>query len=119
MKRFVLVMMAVLIGTPSAVLAHAHLIRSTPQDGSEISAPVGPMVLYFTEALEQRLINVALSRDDKAVSGLSQPVLSGNGRIVNVSLPHLSAGLHTVSWSVVSIDGHRTEGKFTFLYRGP
>lgn len=119
MKRFVLVLMAVLIGMPSAVLAHAHLIRSTPQDGSEISAPIDPIVLYFTEALEQRLINVALSRDNKSVSGLSQPVLSGNGRIVNVSLPHLFAGLYTVSWSVVSIDGHRTEGKFKFLYREP
>ncbi|MFK4526777.1 methionine-rich copper-binding protein CopC [Bradyrhizobium japonicum] len=72
MKRFVFVMMAVLIGMPSAVLAHAHLIRSTPQDGSEISAPIDPVFLYFTEALEQRLINVVLSRDDKAVSGLSR-----------------------------------------------
>lgn len=119
MKRFVIVLMAALIGTPSAVLPHAHLMRSTPQDGSRVSAPIEAIVLSFTEALEPLLINVTLFRDDKAVSGLSQPLLADNGRTVTISLPHLSAGLYTVSWNVVSIDGHRTEGKFKFVYWEP
>jgi methionine-rich copper-binding protein CopC len=119
MKRYVLVLIAVLIGIPNAALGHAHLIRSIPQDSSEVSHPIDAVVLYFTEAIEQRLINVTLSLEDKAVSGLPEPVLTGSGRTVTISLPHLSAGLCTVGWSVVSIDGHRTEGKFKFLYRGP
>ena len=38
--------------------------------------------------------------------------------VLTVSLPGLAPGSYTVSWSVVSVDTHATDGHFTFTVKG-
>lgn len=119
MNKYVLALIVVLSGAPDIASAHAHLIRSTPQDGSELSGPVTAIVLSFTEALEPKLINISVLADGKPISGLAPAVLVSDGRTAKVAVPPLTPNTYTVNWNVVSIDGHRTEGKFQFYVRGP
>ena len=119
MNKYALALIAVLSSAPDIASAHAHLIRSTPQDGGELSGPVTTIVLSFTEALEPKLINIAVIADGKPISGLGAATLSSDGRTAKMAVPSLTHNTYTVNWNVVSIDGHRTEGKFQFFVRGP
>jgi copper resistance protein C len=118
-NRYALALIAILSSTPDFASAHAHLIRSTPPDGSEVSGTVTTIILSFTEAIEPKLINIAVLADGKPISGLGSATLSSDGRTAKVAVPSLMPNNYTVNWNVVSVDGHRTEGRFQFLVRGP
>jgi methionine-rich copper-binding protein CopC len=119
MNKYALVLIVVISSTPDLASTHAHLIRSTPQDGSEVSGPVTTIILSFTEALEPKLINIAVLADEKPISELGAATLGNDGRTAKMAVPPLMHNTYTVNWNVVSIDGHRTDGKFRFFVRGP
>jgi methionine-rich copper-binding protein CopC len=95
--------------------AHAFLDHASPAVGS--SVPTGPTVvtLWFTQDLEPAFSNVTVT--DQA----GQRVDLGNAKIppgspaeLQIGLKPLPPGTYLVSWHVVSVDTHPTEGTFTF-----
>ena len=38
--------------------------------------------------------------------------------LLATAMPSVPPGVYTVAWEIVSVDGHRTEGKFTFTILG-
>jgi copper resistance protein C len=36
-----------------------------------------------------------------------------------VDLPPLVPGVYTVTWSVLAVDGHRTQGDYRFTFKPP
>jgi methionine-rich copper-binding protein CopC len=42
-----------------------------------------------------------------------------NRRLLQVGLPALTAGVYTVTWSVLAVDGHRTQGDYRFTLKPP
>jgi methionine-rich copper-binding protein CopC len=74
------------------------------------SAP-GQVTLYFTQNLEPRfskaeIRNAAGARVDQGVSV--------SGSVMRVSIRTLPPGTYHVSWRVLSVDTHTTEGAFSF-----
>lgn len=106
-----------LLAMPALSEGHAFPDHSDPKVGSTVSAPQ-IVRIWFDGALEP-----AFSKIEVNDSG-GKKVDSGNGRVnpsdaklLEVSLPALAAGKYRVVWNIVSRDGHRTTGDFSFTVK--
>ena len=93
--------------------AHAHLTAAVPADGSAGTAPEH-IVLTFSEAA--RLTALSLQREGEEPRKLT-PLPVEMGTRITVPLPKLSPGRYTLSWRVVSDDGHVVPGALHFTVR--
>jgi methionine-rich copper-binding protein CopC len=110
-KLYIIALTAILLGTATAADAHAQLDHSVPAVGSTVAASPGKVTLYFTEQLEPQFSegevrNAAGARVDKGKS------VSGN--VMQLSVGGLSPGTYSVTWHVLSVDTHKTQGSFSF-----
>src|SRR5438132_820682 len=117
MRRFLLHFVAmVAIGMAAmTALAHAFLDQAVPPvDGTVASSPK-EIRLTFSEGVEPRFSGIELATSDgRAIAtGPATPDPGDNKQLV-LALPPLAPGRYKVSWHVVSVDTHRTEGAYTF-----
>lgn len=95
--------------------AHAFLERAVPAVGSVVRAPPTEIRLRFTQRLEPAFSGIRVfDRDGKQVDRGDARVEATDPVLLRVSLPVLSPGAYRVSWRVLSVDAHVTEGDFTF-----
>lgn len=108
-----LVLVAALAGRASA---HAALERASPPVGSHVSASPVEVRLWFSEPLEAAFSGATISGASGQGEAGGKPSVDPADRrqlIVPIIRP-LAAGRYGVTWRVVSVDGHRTEGDFSF-----
>src|SRR3954465_8108463 len=105
-----------LFGSAPAALAHAELRRAVPQPGSVVSASPPEVRLQFSEGIEGRFsgLDVAAPNGARVPTGRAQ--LQGTAMVVPITKP-LSPGVYRVNWHVLSVDGHKVQGSFTFEVR--
>jgi methionine-rich copper-binding protein CopC len=99
-----------LLGVATAAQAHAMLDHAVPAVGSTV-ASAHQVTLYFTQHIEPKFS----SAEVRSVSG--SRVDSGksvSGNMMRISLKALTPGTYTVSWHVLSVDTHTTQGSFSF-----
>lgn len=95
--------------------AHAFLDHADPKVGSTIAAPPAEVRLWFTQELEPAFsAMVVVDPAGKRVGAERAQVDRQDRTQMHLPLPRLAPGLYTVTWRVVSVDTHVTEGKFTF-----
>ena len=107
--------LAILLWGVAGAGAHAFLDHADPRVGRTVKTPPANVRIWFTEGLEPafsaaQVLNGAGQRMDKADSQVD----SSDRTLLRVSLPPLAPGTYKVIWRVLSIDGHVTEGDFTF-----
>jgi methionine-rich copper-binding protein CopC len=95
--------------------AHAFLDHASPPVGSTVRASPPEVKLWFTQELEPAFSTVRVQEDGggKRVDKDDATVDTG-GTLLQVSLPKLEPGRYRVTWRVLSVDTHVTEGDFTF-----
>lgn len=113
LSRAVIALTLVLAG--SAAQAHAFLDRASPAVGSTVPTAPAMVAIWYTQNLEPAFsgITVTDASGQRVDLGNAQ-VVSGHPDELQVGLKPLPAGTYTVSWHVVSVDTHPTQGKFTF-----
>ena len=112
MRRLKTIMAALgLIGSSVAAEAHAMLDHTSPAVGSTISTPPGQVTLYFTEQLEPKFSGAEVR---KGAGNRVDRGVSVSGKVMRVSVGSLAAGTYTVTWHVLSVDTHKTQGSFSF-----
>jgi len=95
--------------------AHAFLDHATPAVGSAVRASPAQVKLWFTQKLEPAFSSVrVLDRSGKQVDKGDPQVDRADATLLRVSLPQLAPGAYRVTWRVLSVDSHVTEGDFTF-----
>ena len=118
---------ALLLLLPSVSAAHGMLLRSQPAADSEITRLPETIRLSFSERVESRFSRVTVHRAqvDSATGELTPGERIDNDMAeapaitqeLAVRLPEaLPAGLYLVQWQVLSVDSHRTTGRFTLTY---
>jgi copper transport protein len=113
------VVMAVLVAAAPAASAHAVLLRTDPSPQTTVTKAPTAVRLVFSEAVEVsfgavRVFDVDAVRVDSGTITRAQ----GN-REVSVPVRSLKDGTYTVTWRVVSADGHAVHGGFTFYIGAP
>jgi methionine-rich copper-binding protein CopC len=95
--------------------AHAFLDHATPAVGSAVRASPTQVELWFTQQLEPAFSTARVSdRSGKQVDKGDPQVDRADATLLRVSLPRLAPGTYRVTWRVLSVDTHVTEGDFTF-----
>lgn len=105
--------------TSAGAFAHAHLQQPLPAAGSEVDASPQALTLSFSEGIETQFSGVTLTGPQQKAIPLGKPVRSDNNKAqltVPVELA-LTPGAYTVDWHVVSVDGHKTKGQYTFTVK--
>ena len=115
--------LAVWATVPAApAFAHADLVGSDPEPGSELPAgePPASVTLRFSESV--RIPTDALrvlDGEGREVDGVGAAEPGATGAEVVAELPPLDDGSYLVDWRVVSTDSHPVSGAFTFTVGEP
>lgn len=100
----------------TTAFAHAFLDHSVPSVGGTVSGPVRELRLWYTQGVVTAFSHVHVVSDSGAQIPVSKPVNDPSDQqivIVHLGRP-LGPGTYSVSWQVVSVDTHTTQGTFTF-----
>jgi methionine-rich copper-binding protein CopC len=100
----------------TAAFAHAQLQKAMPAVGSTIASPPSEIRLKFSEAVEPRFSGVAVAAQDggsQSVGPVSVAADDPTTLVAKIEQP-LKPGVYKVTWQVVSVDTHRTQGSFVF-----
>jgi len=102
---------------PSQALAHAHLKTSSPAEKTSVVSP-SELDLTFTEELDLKFSGVKVTDSSKEEIKLGEAGLKDDGKVLTVPVSAtLAPGDYTVSWHVLSADGHKTNGSYTFTVK--
>ncbi|MCD2248281.1 copper resistance protein CopC [Listeria marthii] len=113
---FIVILLYILIVPVQHVSAHAYLENSNPADQSHIKTAPEKVTLVFNEEIEADfpLIEVKDSSGKRVETGKTA-VSKKNNHMVEASLPaDLKDDVYSVSWRVVSADGHAVTGVISF-----
>jgi methionine-rich copper-binding protein CopC len=99
------------VGT-AAAKAHAFLDHAEPRVGNKVASPPHAVTLWFTQKLEPAFSSVTVTNAAGQRVDVGKPRVSGNQ--MSVSLRGGGSSTYHVSWHVLSVDTHKTEGNFTF-----
>lgn len=96
-------------------LAHAHLHSSVPAANATVASP-SSLTLKLSETIEAKFSGVVLTGPDKKPVALGAAALDPKDAttLVVPVTGTLAAGKYSVDWHVLSSDGHKTKGSFTF-----
>jgi copper resistance protein C len=105
-----------MIGLTGQAEAHGKLKEASPAVESTVRAAPGEVIITFTEALEPKFskIEVQDAKGQRVDQGATQTVPGEPTRLA-VALKPLPAGTYRVTWRVVSVDTHRSEGSYQFV----
>ena len=100
---------------PAAARAHANLGHADPKVGSTVTGSPRQVRIWFDSDLEPAFSSISVhgpggARVDSGHGGVSP----SDPKLLEVDVPQLAQGTYRVTWSVVSRDGHRTSGDYTF-----
>ncbi|MFI4869696.1 MAG: copper resistance protein CopC [Steroidobacterales bacterium] len=108
--------MLLIVLLPRLAAAHAHLVQATPANDSVLARPPESFMLLFNEAA--RLTVLSLQQDDappRRIAGLQR---TPSARWL-IPAPPLAPGNYTLSYRLLSEDGHVTSGSIKFRIREP
>jgi copper resistance protein C len=116
MRTRVLMTMLPLLLFPAAIAdAHAFLDHADPRVGSTVHAAPPALTLWFTQDLEPAFSSVEVRNASGARVDSGKASFDAEGRnVMRIALKPLSPGTYTVSWRVLSVDTHTTQGTFSF-----
>ena len=96
--------------------AHAFLDHASPLVGSTVTTAPSEVRMWFTQSLEPKFSGAQLRSSAGVVLG-NGVVDGGDPKQMVISVHGLAPGRYKVTWKVLSVDTHRTEGSFTFEVR--
>ena len=110
MKRIILALMFAATCGPAA--AHAFLEKAIPSAGANLHVAPAKIELSFSEALEPAFSGVTVT--NAASTDMSTAPSVASGTQMSLSLGMLKPGRYSVRWHAVSVDTHRTDGRYEF-----
>jgi methionine-rich copper-binding protein CopC len=92
--------------------AHAFLDHAQPRVGNTVATAPREVTLWFTQKLEPAFSTITVTNAAGQRVDTGKTRVSGNQ--MSVSLRSGGAGTYRVTWRVLSVDTHTTDGSFTF-----
>ena len=111
-------LVAALALLPLEAGAHAFVSRTDPRASATLGEPPALVRIWFDGPVETMFFKLRVENERQ------QRVDKGDARLnpddntqIEIGLPQLPPGRYRVFWGVVTRDGHRREGSFSFLVK--
>lgn len=104
---------AALVALPTTAAAHSELISADPEAGSTLSEVPDQVTLTFNEPVQKQGSTILVKAGTQVVSDPSTFTVDGTGASVDLEAGEAS-GAYTVSYRVVSADGHVVRASYSF-----
>lgn len=119
MKRYLILSVVVgFVAWSGFAAAHALVERSIPASGATLDAAPQSVTIYFDAELEPVFSKLVVKNAQGVkVSAGDGEIVTGNSRALAARLAATGKGAYRVYWNVVSHDGHRAQGEFSFTVR--
>jgi copper resistance protein C len=92
--------------------AHAMLDHAEPRVGNKVATAPHEVTLWFTQKLEPAFSTLTVT--DPAGKRVDTGKARIDGSRMSVALRAGGSGTYHVTWHVLSVDAHTTDGSFTF-----
>jgi copper resistance protein C len=103
---------------PTGAWAHAYLTKAVPAQRAVVFAPPESVQLWFNERLEPAFSSLSVTdAAGTAVDTGDMRVGAADPKQLTVGLKPLAAGVYTVKFRVLSVDGHVVTNQFNFTVR--
>lgn len=99
--------------------AHAELASTSPVAGSRTDESPEEVRLLFNERLDSGGAKLQVLDENSSNVAKGKPELVEEGKGLSVALPKLGEGHYTVSYSIISEDGHPVTGAYVFTIGKP
>lgn len=109
---FLLFLTILLLSFPQGAFAHAVLEKASPAQDSHLQSSPKEIVLQFNERIENELYSIKVFDSSGKEVSKSITELSVDQKGVSQTLPTLADGNYTISYSVISSDGHPIKGSY-------
>ena len=110
-----IVIFSILVAASAGLEAHAFLKDANPGVGSTIQTSPSEVQIRFTENIEPAVSSIQVfDASGKQVDKRDLHLDRSDHALLHISLPQLGVGTYKVTWRVVSVDTHVTNGNFTF-----
>ena len=106
----VVIALLLIAGLVAPAFAHAQLLASDPADGAALPT-TDRVVLTFNEDINPDFVQVVVSGPDGDLTLVGATV---EGALVTQPMTPTSSGDHTLTYRVVSADGHPISGRIGF-----
>ncbi len=109
---------ATMLSAAHDAFAHAHPKHMAPAANATVPASTNEVAIDFDEGLEPAFSSIAVTgADGKSVMHAKSRVDPANDKHMSVVLDPLTPGVYTVAWVAIALDGHRTQGRYTFTVK--
>lgn len=100
----------------SSAFAHAHLKHQYPAADAAITAAPQAITLNFSEGVEANFSGLTLTGPQQTVvkTGTAKRNEKDDKQLIVPVEEAMKPGDYQVDWHVVSVDGHKTKGKYHF-----
>jgi copper transport protein len=99
--------------------AHAVLEKTTPAANSRMDASPTSVEVVFNEGLDSGGAQLLVLNESSRNVAKGNPERIDQGKGLRIALPKLGEGHYTVSYSVISADGHPVSGAYVFTVGNP
>ena len=110
-----IILLLIFVAGLARLEAHAFLKDANPGVGSTLQTSPSEVQIRFTENIEPAVSSIQVfDASGKEVDKRDLHLDRSDHALLHISLPPLGAGTYKVTWRVVSVDTHVTNGDFTF-----
>ena len=114
-KKLLPAALAISIALAGPAMAHAHLKSAVPAADGTVKTTPSKLDLTFSEALNVKFSGIEITGPNKAIVKTGEAMLMNSGTTLMVPVTDkLAPGKYTVEWQVLSTDGHKTNGSYSF-----
>ncbi|MDR2877386.1 MAG: copper homeostasis periplasmic binding protein CopC [Chromatiales bacterium] len=101
--------------SPLAAMAHTHLERAAPKENAVLESAPGNITLSFSNRIEPKFSHIKVTNSEGKFVHDGDTSTSEDQRELSTKLIEgLGAGTYEVHWNVISDDGHRMRGDYSF-----
>ncbi|QYR22915.1 copper resistance protein CopC/CopD [Paenibacillus sp. sptzw28] len=108
-----------LFGMPKTADAHALLEQSVPEPNTRLDGSPPAVELTFNESIESQVGSLEVLDSKSHSVTANEPVASTDHKSLKLLLPKLGEGVYTVSYQIISADGHPVSGSYVFVVGNP
>ncbi|ABI60531.1 copper resistance CopC family protein [Nitrosomonas eutropha] len=110
--------LVILVAHPTAVFAHAELVKAEPARRAVLADSPQQIRLWFNEEIEADYASLSLLDADNKVLTEKKPIAHpDDSKSIYLELPELAEGRYTVKFRVLSVDGHVLDSEYKFTVK--